>query len=105
MHSHPNACLTQRGRLRLVIQHLEYGRSLAELAAESGYCWAEACGYSMRCTYRWLARYRSGGPASLAERRSVRRNQRRPLDPQQLQHAVDLHHQRPALVHIAVRRQ
>jgi len=36
MHSHPNARLTQRGRLRLVLQYLEHGRSLAELAAENG---------------------------------------------------------------------
>ena len=54
MHSHPNARLTQKGRLRLVTQHLEYGRSLAELAVENG--------ISLRCAYRWLARYRSGGP-------------------------------------------
>lgn len=65
MHSHPNARLTQRGRLRLVNQHLEHGRSLAELAAENG--------ISLRCAYRWLARFRQGGPASLADRRSVRR--------------------------------
>nr|WP_254970593.1 leucine zipper domain-containing protein [Cyanobium sp. Candia 9D4] len=43
MHSHPNARLTQRGRLRLVIQHLEHGRRLAELAAENG--------ISLRCAY------------------------------------------------------
>lgn len=36
MHSHPNARLTQKGRLRLVNQDLEYGRSLPELAAENG---------------------------------------------------------------------
>ncbi len=36
MHSHPNARLTQKGRFRLVTQHLVYGRSLAELAAENG---------------------------------------------------------------------
>ncbi len=58
MHSHPNARLTQRGRLRLVIQYLEEGRSLSELAAENG--------ISLRCAYRWLARYRAGGVASLA---------------------------------------
>ena len=28
--------LTQKGRLRLVTQHLEHGRSLSELAAENG---------------------------------------------------------------------
>ena len=65
MHSHPNARLTQKGRLRLVTQHLEYGRSLAELAVENG--------VSLRCAYGWLARYRSSGPTSLADRRSVRR--------------------------------
>jgi len=93
MHSHPNARLTQKGRLRLVTQHLEHGRSLRELAAENG--------ISLRCAYRWLARYRSGGPTSLADRRSVRRTQRRTLDPQQLQQAVNLRHQRLHLRHIA----
>jgi hypothetical protein len=53
MHSHPNARLTQRGRLSLLNQYLENGRSLAELAAEIG--------ISLRCAYRWLARFRQGG--------------------------------------------
>jgi len=48
MQSHPNARLTKRGRGRLVSQHLEHGRSLAELAAENG--------ISVRCAYRWQAR-------------------------------------------------
>jgi transposase len=74
MPSHPNARLTQKGRLRFVNQPLEHGRSLAELAAEKG--------ISLRCAYRWLARYRSGGPSSLPARRSVRHTQRRTLDPQ-----------------------
>ena len=93
MHSYLNGRLTQKGRLRLVTQHLEHGRSLSELAAEIG--------ISLRCAYRWLARYLSGGPASLADRRSVRRIQRRTLDPQQLQHAMELRHQRLHLRHIA----
>jgi len=93
MYSHPNALLTQKGRLRLVTQHLEHARCLKELAAGNG--------ISLRCAYRWLALYRSGGPASLADRRRVRRSQRRMLDPQQLQHAVDLRHQRLHLRHIA----
>jgi len=38
--------------------------------------------------------------ASLADRRSVRRTQRRTLDPQQLQHAIELRHQRLHLRHI-----
>jgi|694.fasta_scaffold08544_12 hypothetical protein len=45
-------------------QHLEHGRSLRELAVENGNCLAEAFGYSLRRSYRWLARYRLGGPAS-----------------------------------------
>ncbi len=60
MHSHPNACLTQYGRLRLVSQHPEKGSSLTELAAENG--------LSLRCAYRTLSYYRSGGSASLADR-------------------------------------
>ena len=93
MHSHPNARLTQKSRLRLINQHLQDRRPLAELAAEAG--------ISLRCTYKWLARYRSGGAASLADRRSVRRSQGRTLAPQQLQQAVDLRHQRLHLRHIA----
>lgn len=93
MHSHPNARLTQKGRLRLLNQHLLHHRPLAELAAEAG--------ISLRCAYKWLARYRSGGPASLADRRSVRRTQRRTLDPCRLQRAVELRHQRLHLRHIA----
>ena len=65
MHSHPTALLTQQERLRLVIKHLEEGRSLSELATENG--------ISLHCAYRWLAHYRSGGVASLADRRSVLR--------------------------------
>jgi hypothetical protein len=90
MHSHPNAHLTQKGRLRLVTQHLEHGRRLAVLAAENGYCFAEAFGYTLRCSYRWLARYRADGPTSLANRRRGRRSQRRTLDPQHLRHIARL---------------
>lgn len=93
MHTHANARLTQRGRLRLVSQHLNDHRPLADLAKESG--------ISLRCAYKWLARYRSGGVAALADRRSVRRRQRRTLDPNRLQHAVELRHQRLHLRHIA----
>jgi transposase InsO family protein len=93
MHSHPNARLTQKSRLRLISQYLQDRRPLAELAAEAG--------ISLRCAYKWLARYRSGGAASLADRRSVRRTQRRTLDPRHLQHAVELRHQRLHLRHIS----
>jgi transposase len=93
MHTHAKARLTQRGRLRLVSQHLNHHRPLAELASEAG--------ISLRFAYKWLARYRSGGATALADRRSVRRTQRRTPDPQQQQHAVELRHQRLHLRHIA----
>ena len=48
-----NARLTQKGRLRLVSGHLNDHRPLAELAAEAG--------ISLRCAYKWLARFRKVG--------------------------------------------
>jgi transposase-like protein len=93
MHRHPNARLTQKSRLRLVNQYLQDHRPLAELAAETG--------ISLSCAYKWLACYRLGGAASLADRRSVRRIQRRTLDPRHLQQAVELRHQRLHLRYIA----
>ena len=82
MHTHPNARLTPIGRERLIRQHLDEGRSLVQLAGEHG--------ISERTARKRLARFRAGGPAALADRRSVRRTQRRTLDPQQLQQAVVL---------------
>jgi len=51
MHSHPNARLTQRGRLRLVNQLLEHGHGHAKLADEKD--------ISPPCASRWLCRYLS----------------------------------------------
>jgi len=68
-------------------------RPLAELASEAR--------ISLRCAYKWLARYRYGGAASLADRRSNRGTRRRTLDPQHLQRAVERRHQRLHLRHIA----
>ena len=93
MHSHPMARLTPLSRERLIRRHLIDHLPLKALAAEAG--------ISLRTAYKWLARFRSGGPTSLADRRSVRRTQRRTLDPQQLQHAVDLRYQRCTLRRIA----
>lgn len=62
----------------MVSQHLNHHRPLAELASEAG--------ISLRCAYKWLARYRSGGATALADRRSVRRTQRWTLDPRCLLH-------------------
>lgn len=93
MHSHPNARLTPISRERLICRHLNDGVPLKALAAEAG--------ISLRSAYKWLARFRDGGVTALADRRSVRRSQRRTLDPQQLQQAVDLRHQRCTLRRIA----
>jgi transposase len=93
MHTHPNARQTPFARERLIREHLDQSRSLAELDSEHG--------ISERTARKWLARFRAGGPAALADRRGVRRSQRRTLDPQQLRQAVDLRHQRCTLQRIA----
>ena len=93
MHSHPLARMTPISRERLIRRHLDEGMPLKALAAEAG--------ISLRSAYKWLARYRTGGVAALADRRSVRRSQRRTLDPQQLQQAVDLRNQRCTLRRIS----
>ncbi len=94
MHSHPLARLTPISRERLIRRNLDEGVPLKALAAQAG--------VSLRSAYKWLARFRSGGLAALADRRSVRRSQRRTLDPQQLQQAVELRHQRCTLRRIAL---
>jgi len=65
----------------LVCGHLNDHRTLDDLAAEAG--------IYLHCAMKWLARYRSGGPASMADQGRVRRPQRRKLDSQALQHAID----------------
>jgi transposase InsO family protein len=63
MNIHKNARLTPPGRL-LLVQRIEggsWGLAAAALAA----------GISERHSYRWLARYRSGGIAALADRSSA----------------------------------
>ena len=84
MHTHPNARLTLLGRERLQRRHI-HGDNLAFLAAESG--------VSLRSAYKWLARFLSGGPATLVDRSSFPRTQRRTLDPQQQQQATALRHE------------
>jgi transposase len=93
MHTHPKARLTPLSRERLLRRHIDGGEHLKVLAAQAA--------ISLRTAYKWLAPYRSGGHTSRADRRSVRRTQRRTLDPQQLQHALDLRHQRCTLRRIA----
>ena len=56
MHLHPNARLTALGKERLVRRHIDEHVPLAELPCQSG--------ISLRTHYKWLARFRSGGPAA-----------------------------------------
>jgi transposase InsO family protein len=93
MHTHPNARLTPLSRERLLRRHIDHGDPLAGFAAQAG--------ISLRTAYKWLARFRSGGAMALADPRSVCRTQRRTLGPQQLQHAVNLRHQRCTIRRIA----
>lgn len=60
MLSHPNARLTQKSRLRLGNQHLQDYRPLDELAAKAA--------ISLRCGYKWLARFRKGGHRFIGNR-------------------------------------
>lgn len=60
MHSHPMARLTPLSRERLIHRHLVDHLLLRALATEAG--------ISLRTAYKWLARYRSGGHTSLADR-------------------------------------
>jgi transposase len=93
MHTHPNARLTPVSQVRLVCRHIQDAEPLAHLAAQAG--------ISLRTAYKWLSRYRSGSAAALVDRRSVRRSQRRTLDPQHPQRAVSLRHERCTLTRIA----
>src|SRR5712671_3918302 len=72
MNIHKNARLTPPGR-HLLVQRIEGGGwRLAEAAL--------AAGISERQSYRWLARYRSGGASALTDRSSA---------PQRCQHRID----------------
>jgi len=61
MHTHPNARLTPLGRERLLRRHIDHRENLGSLAAQAG--------ISVRTAYKWLTRYRSGGPTATATRR------------------------------------
>ena len=63
MKVHKNARLTPQGRHLLVRRITEEGWRIADAAT--------AAGISERQSYRWLARYRSGGTAALADRSSA----------------------------------
>ncbi|MEY4354438.1 MAG: hypothetical protein RLZZ609_2679 [Cyanobacteriota bacterium] len=85
--------LTVVSRERLIRRHLDERVPLRFLAAQAG--------ISLRTAYKWLARYRAGGAAALADRRSVRHRQQRTLDQRRLKQAIVLRHQRCTLRRIA----
>ena len=60
--AHRNARLTEFGRLLLVQRIIELGWPAAQAA--------ESLGGSRATAYKWLARYRTEGPAGLADRPS-----------------------------------
>jgi transposase len=66
MNVHKNARLTPHGRLLLVRRMTEGGWTVADAP--------NAAGISERQSYLWLARYRNGGAAALADRSSAPRN-------------------------------
>jgi transposase-like protein len=68
MNMHKNARLTPQGRLLLVRRVIEQGWTVVSAAS--------AAGLSERQAYRWLARYRSGGTAALADRSSAPKHSR-----------------------------
>lgn len=74
MHCHIQCASDPKGSVQACNPAVEHGRSLAELAAETG--------ISLRCALRWHGWFRPGGPTALADRRSVRLTQRLTLDPQ-----------------------
>ena len=62
MNSHKHARLTPKGRALLVGRVLDEGWSVGAASA--------AAGVSTRTGFKWLARFRSEGPAGLADRSS-----------------------------------
>jgi len=62
MNIHKGARLTPRGRALLVSRVVDQGLRVEEAA--------QAAGVSVRTAYKWLARYRSEGPAGLVDRSS-----------------------------------
>jgi len=63
MNIHKNARLTLQGRVLLVRRITEEGWRIVDAV--------NAAGISVRQSYRWLARYRSGGDGALADRSSA----------------------------------
>ena len=63
MNVHKNARLTVHGRVLLVRRVMEEGWTVASAS--------DAAGCTERTGFKWLARYRTGGEAALADRHSA----------------------------------
>jgi hypothetical protein len=68
----PSTQASRTRQRRLINQHIQYRRPLAELSTEEG--------ISLRCAFKWLLRNRTGVPIAVVDRRSVRLTQYRTLD-------------------------
>jgi transposase InsO family protein len=86
MNVHKNARMTVYGRATLVDRVLNLGWPVAEAA--------EAAGISERTGYKWLARYRHGGEAALADRRSAPKRSPHQLAPERVAEIERLRRQR-----------
>jgi transposase InsO family protein len=78
--AHANARLTQFGRLLLVQRITELGWPPAQAA--------ESLGVSRATAYKWLGRYRTEGPAGLADRSSRPRRCPHALSPSQVRRVL-----------------
>jgi transposase InsO family protein len=86
MNIHKNARMTVHGRATLVDRVLRLEWPVAEAA--------EAAGVSERTGYKWLARYRHGGEAALADRTSAPKRSPHQLAPERLAEIERLRRQR-----------
>jgi transposase InsO family protein len=94
MNMHKNARLTPQGRLLLVQRITDRGWTVGSAAG--------AAGLSQRQAYRWLARYRAGGPAALLDRRSAPKHCRHGVPAARVAEIERLRRQRlsgPAIAH------
>jgi len=83
MNVHQNARLTPQGRLLLVERITQQGWTVVQAA--------QAAGLSTSRAYHWLARYRCGGAAALADRSSAPQRCRNRTSPERV---VEIEHRR-----------
>ena len=92
MNIHKNARLTPIGREQMV---------RAVLGGQTPEAAARAAGVCLRPTRKWVARFKSEGPAGLADRSSRPKRLRRPTSPAVIDQVIALRRRRPSGQHIA----